>query len=314
MELRHLRYFIAVAEEGGLKTAAEKRLHTSQPSLSRQIRDLEVEVGAELLRRGPRGVELTPAGRTFLDHARLAVAQAEAAMESARRIARPAKPVFSVGILVGHEADCLPAAAQILQTEFPDIEVRVFSGFSIDLADDLASGKLDVAFLRREPRADLEYQLVAREPLVTILPIDHRLARFDAIDPREFAYETFIGISRVPRVLRAAVNGYLAESGVEITPHLEIDNFAMAISLVEATRGVAMLPISIESFLPPSLTSRPLKGKQPIVDLVMGYSRAAKSPLFEKFLAKFDQLTERIRQLARRPVSPQGDELGAPWQ
>jgi len=303
MELRHLRYFIAVAEEGGLKTAAEKRLHTAQPSLSRQIRDLEVEVGAELLRRGPRGVELTPAGRTFLDHARLAVAQAEAAMESARRVGRPARAVFSVGILVGHEADCLPAAVQILQAELPEIEVRVFSGFSVDLADDLARGKLDVAFLRREPRADLEYLLVAREPLVTILPSDHRLAEYDAIDPREFADETFIGISTVPRVLRAAVNGYLLRSGVEITPHLEIDNFAMAISLVEATRGVAMLPISIESFLPPTLTSRRLKGEQPIIDLVMGYHPGAKSPLFEKFLSKFDQLTERIRQLAR-PSGP----------
>jgi LysR family transcriptional regulator, hca operon transcriptional activator len=145
----------------------------------------------------------------------------------------------------------------------------------------------------------LEYRLVASEPLVTILPNDHRLAAFDAIDPREFVRETFIGISIVPRVLRAAVNGYLAKSGVEITPHLEIDNFAMAISLVEATRGVAMLPISIQSFLPPSLTSRRMKGEQPNIDLVMGYQPSASSPLFEKFLSKFDELIERIRQLAR---------------
>ena len=73
MELRHLRYFVAVAEEGSLTVAAERRLHTSQPSLSRQIRDLEDEVGAALLTRSARGVELTAAGRAFLDHAQLAV-------------------------------------------------------------------------------------------------------------------------------------------------------------------------------------------------------------------------------------------------
>ena len=91
MELRHLRYFIAVAEEGSLTNAAERRLHTAQPSLSRQIRDLETEVGVKLLERGARGIELTAAGRTFLDHARLALLQVEAAGEAARRAAQPQK-------------------------------------------------------------------------------------------------------------------------------------------------------------------------------------------------------------------------------
>jgi LysR family transcriptional regulator, hca operon transcriptional activator len=88
MELRHLRYFIAVAEEGSLTLAAEKRLHTAQPSLSRQIRDLEYEVGVQLMIRSVHGIELTAAGRAFLDHARLALTQAEAATEAARRGAR----------------------------------------------------------------------------------------------------------------------------------------------------------------------------------------------------------------------------------
>jgi len=87
MELRHLRYFIAVAETGSLTVAAERKLHTSQPSLSRQIRDLEYQVGVELLSRSARGVELTAAGRAFIDHARLALAQVDAASEAARRAA-----------------------------------------------------------------------------------------------------------------------------------------------------------------------------------------------------------------------------------
>jgi LysR family hca operon transcriptional activator len=103
MELRHLRYFIAVAEAGSVTVAAARELHTSQPSLSRQIRDLEDEVGARLLTRRARGIELTPAGRAFLDHARSVLSQVEAATEAARRAARPAKPCFSMGFLTGHE-------------------------------------------------------------------------------------------------------------------------------------------------------------------------------------------------------------------
>ena len=103
MELRHLRYFIAVAEEGSLTLAAEKRLHTAQPSLSRQIRDLEYEVGVPLLNRSVHGIELTAAGKAFLDHARLALTQAEAAKQAARRSAQPAKPTFAMGFQIGVE-------------------------------------------------------------------------------------------------------------------------------------------------------------------------------------------------------------------
>src|SRR5260370_41703818 len=101
MELRHLRYFIAVAEEGSLTLAAEKRLHTAQPSLSRQIRDLEHEVGVQLMIRSVHGIELTSAGRAFLDHARLALTQAEAAAEAARRAAQPPRAFFAIGLRTG---------------------------------------------------------------------------------------------------------------------------------------------------------------------------------------------------------------------
>jgi LysR family hca operon transcriptional activator len=117
MELRHLRYFIAVAEEGSLTLAAEKRLHTAQPSLSRQIRDLEYEVGVQLMSRSVHGIELTAAGRAFLDHARLALTQAEAAMEAARRAAQPAKPTFAMGFQTGQEVDWLPRATSVLRDE-----------------------------------------------------------------------------------------------------------------------------------------------------------------------------------------------------
>src|SRR5580693_3911767 len=158
MELRHLRYFIAVAEEGSLTVAAEKRLHTAQPSLSRQIRDLEYEVGVPLMSRSMRGIELTAAGRAFLDHARLALTQAEAAVEAARRAARPAKAIFAVGFLTGQEAAWLAPATRILSDELPNIEIRVSSGFSVTLAEDLKQGRVDIAFLRHEPDADLAFR------------------------------------------------------------------------------------------------------------------------------------------------------------
>src|SRR5258706_6087508 len=109
MELRHLRYFIAVAEEGSLTLAAEKRLHTAQPSLSRQIRDLEYEVGVQLLIRSVHGIELTAAGRAFLDHARLALTQPEAADEAARRAAQSARASVPIGFLTGYKLEWIPA-------------------------------------------------------------------------------------------------------------------------------------------------------------------------------------------------------------
>ena len=127
MELRHLRYFVAVAEEGSLLTAAQRRLHTSQPSLSRQIRDLESEVGVKLLERQARGVALTAAGKIFLDHARLALLQVEAATDGARRAEQPEKPVLSMGFLAGQEVVWLPHALRILREEAPEAEITLCS-------------------------------------------------------------------------------------------------------------------------------------------------------------------------------------------
>ncbi len=300
MELRHLRYFVAVAEEGSLTLAAEKRLHTAQPSLSRQIRDLEYEVGVPLISRSVRGIELTAAGRAFLDHARLALTQAAAAAEAARRAALPNKPTFAIGFQTGQEVEWLPRATSMLRDELVNIEIRVSSDHSAMLAEELQKRRLDLAFLRREQKPDLEYKLVTTEPLVVILPSDHPLAGQNAIDPHDLEGETFIGISHVPGVLRAVVKDYLERTGIEITPHLEIDNFAMAISLVASTRGVALLPASAEKFLTWSVVSRPLQGEAPNIDLVVGYHKANTSSILKTFLSKIDDLTAWMSSETRR--------------
>jgi LysR family transcriptional regulator, hca operon transcriptional activator len=291
MELRHLRYFVAVAEEGSLTVAAERRLHTSQPSLSRQIRDLEYQVGAQLLVRSARGIELTNAGRAFLDHARLALAQVDAARDAARRAARPVKPVFAVGFLSGQEVTWLAEASRALAGDLQTIEMAVSSEHSPDLAEGLATGRLDIAFMRAEPnRPDVEYITVAREPFVVVMPSDHRLTAQKSVDVRELANEVFIGGSDVAGPMRRAIELYLAENDLSIEPAYRVHNLTMAVSLIASTRGVALLPAYAENFLPWSVTSRPLKGDAPTIDLVVGYNRTNRSPTLELFLSRIDQI------------------------
>jgi LysR family transcriptional regulator, hca operon transcriptional activator len=295
MELRHLRYFVAVAEEGSLTVAAEKRLHTSQPSLSRQIRDLEYEVGAPLLTRSVHGVELTASGRAFLDHARLALAQVEAAREAARRAAQPEKPGFALGFLTGQEMDWLPEAMHILRDELPNIEVTVASEYSPVLAEALRRGRLDLAFMRRETEAsDLVFKTVTQEPLTLVLPSDHRLAARKTIALDEIARDPFINVSATAPALRAIIDDYLRRAGLKIAPAHEADNLAMAISLVASTRGVALLPRYAQNFLPWSVISRPIKGEAPTIDLVVGYHAANTSPILKFFLSKLEELIRRV--------------------
>ena len=290
MELRHLRYFVAVVEEGSLTTAAEKRLHTSQPSLSRQMRDLEDEVGADLLSRSVHGVELTAAGQAFLDHARLALAQVDAAVEAARRAAQPGKQTFAIGFQTGHEMTWLPRAMHVLRDELKNIQVTVSSDYSPDLAEALVRGRLDLAFLRVEPGYDLGYYVVDREPLIVLMPSDHRLATKQAIHPREFVGEIFIGGANKAAVLRAVTEDYLRRSGVNIKLDHGVDNMAMAMSLVVSTRGLALMPAYAKNLLPPSVVSRPLEGETPTIDVAVGYSKSNASPILKLFLSRLDEL------------------------
>ena len=295
MELRHLRYFVAVADAGSLTVAAARQLHTSQPSLSRQIRDLEDEVGAQLFTRSAHGIELTPAGRAFLDHARLVLSHAEAAAGAAHRIANPANPRFAIGFLTGHELTWMPEALQILRDELPNIDVMISSQYSPRLADALVKGKVDAAFLRRERGIpDLAFKLLVKEPLVVILPNDHRLAALKAISPRDLVGETFVAVSDTAPVLRVVIDNYLKRSGVDITPAHEADHLSMGMSLIASTRGVGLLPVYAQKFLASPLTSRPLKGDTPTVDLVLGYKKSNKSPILKLLLSRLDELIVRV--------------------
>jgi LysR family hca operon transcriptional activator len=274
--------------------AAKQKLHTTQPSLSRQIRDLEEEVGAQLLTRSARGIQLTPAGRTFLEHARLVLSQVEAASEAARRVAHPSKPCFTMGFLTGHELKWMPEALRILRDELPHIDVMVSSQYSPLLADGLSNGKIDAAFLRREKGLpDLAFRLLVKEPLLVILPSNHRLAALKFIDAKDLESEIFVTVSKTAPVLRAVIDEYLKRSGANITPQHEADHLAMGMSLIASTGGVGLLPVYAQNFLPSSVTSRPLKGDAPTVDLVLGYKKSNQSPVLKLLLSRLDELTVR---------------------
>ena len=308
MELRHLRYFMAVAEAGSLTSAAERRLHTSQPSLSRQIRELEDQVGVELLSRGARGVELTAAGRAFLDHARLALTQVDAAVEAARRAAQPAKQKFALGFLTGMEMTWLPEAMRILRDELPTVDVTVSSDYSPDLAEGLERGRLDLAFLRADPDFDLTYQVVGQEPLVVLMPSDHPLTALNEILPHQLVGQPFIAMVNKAKVLRGVIDEYLHCSGVEITPTQGADNPAMVISLVASMRGMSLVPAYIESLMPWSIVSRPLAGDVPTIELAVGYKKTNNSPVLKIFLARLDELVARVstqaQLIARKSYDP----------
>jgi LysR family hca operon transcriptional activator len=291
MELRHLRYFVAVADAGSLTVAAEQKLHTSQPSLSRQIRDLEQEVGVQLLNRDAHGVELTSAGKAFLDHARLALLQAEAAKEAAVRAAQPARPIFNLGFLSGAEIDLLPEVNRVLGDEFPGIEIRLSSDYSPVLGKALMRRKLDAAFMRAEEHMeDLAYNRVRTDPLIFVFPSDHRLASQAAIAPEEIMNETFYLPSKSAPAGRRAVLEYFNRAGLDLKPEYEVHNVVHAISMITSMRAVMLLPAYTRRYLPESITTRPVKGEVPTLDLVIAYHKSNNSPILKLLLSRVGKL------------------------
>jgi LysR family transcriptional regulator, hca operon transcriptional activator len=287
MELRHLRYFVAVADAGSLTVAAEHKLNTSQPSLSRQIRDLEQEVGVPLMTRS----ELTSAGKAFLDHARMSLLQAEAAKEAALRAAQPPRPTFALGFLSGAEIDLLPEVNRLLRDAFPGIDIRLSSDYSPVLAKALLRRKLDAAFMRaEEPMEDLACKRVRTDSLVFVFPSDHRLASQKAIAPEDIVNETFYLPSRAAPAVRRAVVEYFNRAGIDLKVEHEVHNVVHAISMITSTHAVMMLPAYTRRYLPASIATRPVKGDAPTLDLVLAYHKANKSPILKLLLSKVGKL------------------------
>jgi LysR family transcriptional regulator, hca operon transcriptional activator len=297
MELRHLRYFVAVAEEGSFINAAERRLRTAQPSLSRQIRDLETEVGIKLFERQARGVTLTAAGRVFLHHARLALSQIEMAGEAARRAGQPEKPVFVIGFLSGQEVAWLPEALRILREESSSTEISITSHSSPELAAGLMRGKVDVAILRRETQTTgLTFKFLVKEPLIMLMTANHRLAARKTVRPQDLAREIFIGPAQLAPVLKSVINAYAAKTGITLQQKYDAEDIYGGMSLLVSTGGVTLLPLYVQNMLIPSVVSRPLSGDPPTIDLMMGYNKSNTSALLKRFVSRADELVASFQE------------------
>ncbi len=292
MDLRHLRYFIAVAEEGSLTVAAEKRLHTAQPSLSRQMRDLEEELGCALMIRRAKGIVLTPAGRVFLDHARSILVQVEGAAEATRRAATPAKASFVLGFLTGQEIQWLAGVMAIIRHELPNTEVVLLSLSSPDLADGLMRGKIDLAFLRHEQNTTgIVFTKLVDEPLIVLMAADHPLTKLNSIAAENIVGQELVGVPYdKSHSLREITDAYGAKLGIDLTPDHIVDNLSMAMSLVTSTRGIALMPLYARNLLAPTVVVRPLAGVPPTIGLSLGYNESNTSPLLKIIVSRIGDL------------------------
>jgi LysR family transcriptional regulator, hca operon transcriptional activator len=314
MELRHLRYFIAVAEAGSLLSAA-RELNTSQPSLSRQIRDLEAEVGVPLLERQPRGVMLTAAGKVFLDYARRALAEVEAAPQAARQIGQADRPVFRLGFLASREP-WLPHILRVIREEAPGIEITLSSNSSPELGLALKRGDLDAAILRREEQIPgLHFQFMCEEPLIAMLAADHRLTAHKTIKPTDLASEVYVGSAKAAPVLARILEAYAERNEVRIESKFEAGSLAAAISLVVSTQGITLIPLYARRLLTPNVVAMPLDGVPPSMDLYIGYSEANNSRTLQRFLQRGAELAESFQSsdIGWRRAYAEWQQAGPPF-
>lgn len=255
MELRHLRYFVAVAEEKNLSRAAQK-LHIQQPPLSQQIRAMENELGFELFHRHPKGVDLSVGGAVFLVEAKSILDSVQQAQRRAQRAASGIEGVISVGLT--SSAASHPLVPQILsafRNRFPAIEINFREGNAAELSNSISSGKLDVAFLRMPVSKNdkLAYQVLDQEELLLVLPINHPLLKRNAksgsmpiISLKSLPNEQFI-LVRTPGAPGMYSNLIDACKAIGFTPNItvEIDRMLTNICLVAAGVGVSIVPYSM---------------------------------------------------------------------
>ena len=303
MELRHLRYFVAVAEELHFGRAAQ-RLHIAQPPLSRQIRDLEREIGTALFERGARGVELTHAGAAFLPEARLVLAQAERAQRTAQRAARGETGRLRVAFVEeATHSGILPDVLSFFRMHLPSIGLSLHELDSSQQAEALREGRIDLGVLSSPPldaERWLQTEVVYEEPLVAALPQTHRLAAKPRISLRELAAESFV--LRPRPTDPASYDEILARCrAAHFSPTVaqEATGWHTVIGLVSAGVGVAFVPTSLALLRQAGVVYRPVRDLSLSVALSVVWKQGEKSPVRERFVT-----TLRAVARARRRAGP----------
>jgi len=274
MELRHLRYFIAVAEEGHITRAAE-RLGMQQPPLSQQIKAIERELDVQLFRRKARGVDLTDAGLAFLNDARATLAQLERAVETTRRTARGELGRICVGVTSTSSFHPLVARSiRAFSESCPKVSLTLEESLSNELLDGLRNERMDVAFIRTAP-ADVEglaIQPLLDEPMVAALPADHQLARGakdGAISLRRLAPENFIlygppGTGMYDTIIAACnTAGFNPNVGNLGASTQQGPRIGSTLSLVAAGLGITFVPSSLQRMNIEGVAYRRVKSDRP---------------------------------------------------
>lgn len=289
MELRHLRYFVAVAETRHFGQAAE-RLHMAQPPLSQAIRQLEAELGAELLTRTTRRVDLTRAGETFYADTIRLLASVEDSVRRVRRIADGRLGVLRIAVTGTASYRQLPQIARIVKRELPGVALEVHSDvLTPDQERGLVEGRLDIGVLRPPLRTEsLQSRTLAVEPLVLALPDDHRLVESADIAVADLRGEDFVLYAAAGSVVNDAVVRSCLRAGFPPNRAHEAEGTGVLLALVAAGLGVALVPESVTSVAHESVVFRQVQGSES-VRLALAWRADDENPLLETVLATLDE-------------------------
>ncbi len=287
MELRHLRYFVAVAEALNF-TKASARLRVAQPALSRQMTDLEDEIGVDLMKRSPRGVTLTAEGKLFLDEVRELLKRADESVEKVRALARGEYGELHVGYAPSPTVEILPPALAAFQKAVPRVKVLLHDLSSDELIAGLQNGTLELAIMV-QPVGDLttgiQFEVLRTYPLCVAMTAMHPFARMKSIPLEKLAAEPLVVLSRKEypesdRYLDRLFASIPAKPAIAV----ECDSASSLITEVEAGRGIALATPVLKLVTGKRLLYRPLTGTTEV--LCVGIARARKgdvTPAGERF-------------------------------
>jgi DNA-binding transcriptional LysR family regulator len=301
MELRHFRYFVAVAEELHFRRAAE-RLHVAQPAVSEQIRKLEQELGVQLLNRTHRSVSLTAAGSAMLDEARRVLRQADVAQQAAREAEQRTGHRLRVGSMPDAFPQPLARALGRIAKALPGIDLVLETGHGPDLIEEVRSGRLDVAAVCLPARVSgLRATPFAHEATVVALPVMHRLADGDSLDVEQLAESNLILLPRAvnPAFYDGVVGGCREAGFAPSLMETAEPRVEQALLSVAVGRGMALLPASVaDRYSLPGVSFRPLVGPVCEVALVTGPDPIMAVMQFSKLVAN----SAAIAQPGARPA------------
>jgi DNA-binding transcriptional LysR family regulator len=283
VELRHLRYFIAVAEELNF-TRASRRLSIAQPPLSQQIRRLEQELGVALFTRTKRRVVLTNAGRSFLERSYQIIGSVEQAVSLTQRVHRGQEGRLVVGFLEYMSSTLIPPVMRAFRDKHPDVEIVLRPLANNHQLPALRSGDIDVSLLR-PPVDDNEIlsDLILREPFVLALPANHRLAKRRAVRISEVAGDPFVMYRKeVGPAFFTQIYDFCARNGVTPKAALDVTQIQTAVGLVSAGIGVALVPRSVTRVIVENVVYKPFVEASPTVDVAFAWQ--VHSALVAQFL------------------------------